>query len=127
MEFLPINADGGPDPSGGYSQAVLVKDASRLLFISGQSPVAADGLVPQSFDAQARLVWANIERQLKAAGMGLRNIVKHTTYLARRQDRDANSQIRQQVLGDANPALTVVIAGIYDEAWLLEVEAIAAA
>jgi hypothetical protein len=31
------------------------------------------------------------------------------------------------VLGDRSPALTIVIAGIYDEAWLLEIEAVAAA
>jgi 2-iminobutanoate/2-iminopropanoate deaminase len=31
------------------------------------------------------------------------------------------------VLGERAPALTVIITGIYDEAWLLEIEAIAAA
>jgi hypothetical protein len=31
------------------------------------------------------------------------------------------------VLGDLSPALTVVIAHIFDEAWLLEIEAVAAA
>lgn len=30
------------------------------------------------------------------------------------------------VLGGHGPALTVIITGIYDEAWLLEIEAIAA-
>jgi hypothetical protein len=30
------------------------------------------------------------------------------------------------VLGQHAPALTVLIAGIFDEAWLLEIEAIAA-
>lgn len=33
--------------------------------------------------------------------------------------------VRQEVLGDRAPALTVVIATIYDEDWLLEIEAIA--
>jgi 2-iminobutanoate/2-iminopropanoate deaminase len=31
------------------------------------------------------------------------------------------------VLGDHSPALTIIITGIYDEAWLLEIEAIAVA
>jgi hypothetical protein len=30
------------------------------------------------------------------------------------------------VLGSREPALTVIITGIFDEAWLLEIEAIAA-
>ncbi len=59
--------------------------------------------------------------------MSLDNIVKHTTYLSDRQYRDQNSTVRREVLGDRNPALTVVITGIYDEEWLLEIEAIAVA
>jgi len=31
------------------------------------------------------------------------------------------------VLGDHRPALTVVLVGIFDEGWLLEIEAVAAA
>jgi 2-iminobutanoate/2-iminopropanoate deaminase len=31
------------------------------------------------------------------------------------------------VLGERHPALTIVLTGIFDEAWLLEIEAIAAA
>ena len=57
--------------------------------------------------------------------MGLENIVKHTTFLSSREHRAANSKVRQDVLGDIAPALTVVIAEIYDEAWLLEIEAVA--
>lgn len=39
--------------------------------------------------------------------------------------REANSEIRQRVLAGAQPALTVVITGIYDERWFLEIEAVA--
>ena len=35
--------------------------------------------------------------------------------------------VRRRVLGDHEPALTVIIADIFDEAWLLEIEAIAVA
>jgi hypothetical protein len=30
-------------------------------------------------------------------------------------------------LGERTPAITIILAGIYDEAWLLEIEAVAAA
>ena len=76
---------------------------------------------------QARLAWRNIRVQLESAGMGLENIVKHTTFLSERRYRSQNSEVRKEVLGDLTPALTVIIAGIYDEAWLLEIEAVAAA
>jgi 2-iminobutanoate/2-iminopropanoate deaminase len=59
--------------------------------------------------------------------MSLDNLVKVTTYLSDRRYGRENSEIRQEVLGGRAPALTVVIAGIYDEAWLLEIEALAVA
>lgn len=127
MKTALINAPDGPAAAGGYSQAVLVEGASRIVHVSGQIPEEADGTVPAGFEAQARLAWKNIERQLVAAGMGLGNIVKHTTFLSSRSYRDANSRIRQEVLGDLAPALTVIIAEIYDDAWLLEIEATAIA
>ena len=38
-----------------------------------------------------------------------------------------NAGVRQRVLGSHSPALTVIICDIFDEAWLLEIEAVAAA
>lgn len=127
MKQIAVNAPDGPSTAGRYSQAICVEGARRILHISGQIPVEADGSVPDGFEEQARLVWKNIERQLNAAGMGLEHIVKHTTFLSDRKYRDLNSHVRQEVLGGLSPALTVVIAEIFDEAWLLEVEAVAIA
>lgn len=58
--------------------------------------------------------------------MSLDNLVKVTIFLADRRYRGENAEVRRAVLGKRTPALTIVIAGIYDEAWLLEIEAIAA-
>ncbi len=126
MKQRAINSKEGPEPSGCYSQAVEVSGGERTLYVSGQIPVGRDGSVPETFAGQARLAWANIEAQLATANMSLDNIVKHTTFLADRCYRNENSEIRRIVFGDDRaPALTVVIATIYDEDWLLEIEAIA--
>ena len=125
MQHTGINAEDGPPPSGGYSQAYLTEGPRRILHISGQVPVDSDGSVPDDFEDQARLAWKNIERQLHAANMSMKNIVKHTTYPSSREYRMVNSRVRQEILGDISPALTVIIAEIYDEAWLLEIEAVA--
>lgn len=127
MNIRSINASDAPGASGSYAQAVELRGHERLLVVSGQIPVTQGGDVPADFDAQCRLVWRNVEAQLVAAGMSLDNLVKVTTYLSDRRWREANGAIRREVLGARTPALTVVIAGIYDEAWLLEIEAIAAA
>jgi 2-iminobutanoate/2-iminopropanoate deaminase len=120
-----INAVDAPQSSGGYSQAVLVKDAKRTLYISGQIPMDRAGKVPEAFTEQARLTWANVMAQLEAAEMDTSNIVKVTTYLSDRQYADENGAERRSVLGDHAPALTVIICGIYDQAWLLEIEVVA--
>jgi 2-iminobutanoate/2-iminopropanoate deaminase len=127
MQTRRINAETAPVPTTGYSQALEVSGHQRTLFISGQIPAAADGIVPQDFKAQCRLAWSNVEAQLKAAGMTLDNLVMHRTYLADRRYTMANRAVRNEVLGGRETALTVVIAGIFDEAWLLEIEAVAMA
>jgi enamine deaminase RidA (YjgF/YER057c/UK114 family) len=115
-------------PTGhAYAMAHEIADFSRVLFVSGQVPEGADGNTPPDFAAQCRLTWANVERQLKAAGMSFDNLVKVTIFLADRSHRTENAKIRREVLGDRAPALTIIITGIYDEAWLLEIEAVAAA
>lgn len=121
-----LNAPDAPVPMGGYSQAVEVSGVRRTLYISGQIPVSRDGGLPQGFRAQCRLVWANIEAQLRVANMTVDNIVKLTTFLSDRRYGQENREVRREVLGDRLPASTVIVAGIFDEAWLLEIEAIAA-
>jgi 2-iminobutanoate/2-iminopropanoate deaminase len=127
MQTRRINAETALLPTTGYSQALEVSGHTRTLFVSGQIPVAADGSVPQDFEAQCRLAWSNVEAQLKAAGMTLDNLVMHRTYLADRNYTTINRAVRNEVLGGRETALTVVIAGIFDEAWLLEIEAVAMA
>lgn len=122
-----INADAAPQAEGGYHQAVLVENAKRLLFVSGQIPESPDGQVPGDFESQCRLVWANVLAQLHAAQMTPANLTKVTIFLSSRQYAEANSRIRREMLDGHSPALTVIVTGIFDEKWLLEIEAYAAA
>ena len=126
MNRETINARNAPAPRGGYSQAVKIEDFKTLLFISGQIPVSDDDKVPETFEDQARLVWRNIDAQLKAAGMSRADLVKVTTYLSDRHHATANREIRSDYLGAVTPAISVVICAIFDDKWMLEVEAIAA-
>jgi enamine deaminase RidA (YjgF/YER057c/UK114 family) len=73
------------------------------------------------------VVWNNVIAQLASANMAVENLVKVTTFLSSREFAVPNREIRQEFLGAHRPALTVIIAGIFDEKWLLEIEAIAAA
>lgn len=115
-------------PTGNaYAQSLEIANFSRLLFVSGQVPADGDGRVPEDYRSQYRLAWANVAAQLAAAGMSYDNLVKVTIFLSSRELIAQSAGLRQDILGDRAPALTIVIAGIYDSAWLLEIEAIAAA
>jgi len=127
VNIKEINSKDAPQAAGGYAQALCLEGHRQLLFISGQIPETVDGSTPKEFQLQCELVWANITAQLKEAGMTVNNLIKVTTFLSSRDYAKANSAIRQQFLGDHRPSLTVIIAEIYDESWLLEIEAIAAA
>lgn len=110
-----------------FAQACEVSGHSRLLFISGQVPADATDAVPADYPSQYRLAWANVERQLRAAGMSFDNLVKATIFLSDRAFIAQSAGLRRAVLGERCPAITIILAGIYDEAWLLEIEAVAAA
>jgi enamine deaminase RidA (YjgF/YER057c/UK114 family) len=115
-------------PTGhAYALAHEVAGAARLLFVSGQVPEDEHGNVPDDFAGQCRLAWENVRRQLAAAGLSFDHLVKVTIFLSDRAYRADNARIRREVLQDRSPALTIIITGIYEERWLLEIEAIAAA
>ena len=123
----PLTGDGSPPVEGSYPQAVEVTGPGRWLFLSGQIPVAPDGSLADDFTGQCDQVWDNIETQLTAAGMTLDNLVKVTTFLSDRRYALENREVRVRRLAGRQPALTVIVTGIFDESWLVEIEAVAAA
>ena len=126
MILRPVNAPDAP-AAPTYHQAMEVSGASRILFISGQIPVAVGGDIPESFQDQSRLAWKNVIAQLTAAGMTLDNLVKVTIFLSDRKYIADYRATRDEALGGRKVGLTTIITGIFDEKWLLEIEAIAAA
>jgi 2-iminobutanoate/2-iminopropanoate deaminase len=116
-----------PVAIGGYTNAIEVAPGHRLLFISGQIPETAGGVVPEGAEDQCRLIWQHIVACLRSAGMGITDLVKVTTFLSSRDIAPVNTMVRQEVLGEHRPALTVVVAEIFDSKWTLEIEVVAAA
>ncbi len=123
----PLTGDGSPPVEGAYPQAVEVTNPTRWLYLSGQVPVAPDGSLAADFTGQCEQVWDNIETQLTAADMTLDNLVKVTTFLSDRAYALENREVRVRRLAGRQPALTVIVTGIFDQAWLVEIEAVAAA
>jgi 2-iminobutanoate/2-iminopropanoate deaminase len=119
------SADAPPAPT--YAQVMEVSGATRFVFISGQIPVASDGHIPETFEEQSRLAWSNVLAQLRASAMTLDNLVKVTIFLSDRKYIADYRRTRDEALEGRRVALTTIITGIFDEKWLLEIEAVAAA
>ncbi|QIO33678.1 RidA family protein [Bradyrhizobium sp. 1(2017)] len=113
-------------PASGYSMGLEFSQHRRLLFISGQVPERFDGSVPEGFEAQCEQSWRNVIEVLAAAGLGVGNLVKVTTFLTDLSQVVPNRGVRRKMLAGHEPALTVMIAQTVDSKWLLEIEAIAA-
>jgi enamine deaminase RidA (YjgF/YER057c/UK114 family) len=111
-----------------YSLAVEAPAQARWLHISGQVGVAPDGSFAEGPEAQMEAAFQNILAILGAAGMGLHDLVKITVFLTRSEDIGLYRAVRDRMLAGAEPASTLlVISALADPAWLVEIEAIAAA
>jgi enamine deaminase RidA (YjgF/YER057c/UK114 family) len=111
-----------------YSLGVEVPPGARWLSVSGQVGVAPDGVPAHGPEAQMERAWRNIFAILESAGMTPQNLVKVTAYLTRPEDTSLYRQVRDRLLEGAAPASTlIIVSGLADPAWLVEIEATAAA
>ena len=127
MLIREFNATDAPPPAAAYTQAVEASDVARTLYISGQVGVRSDGTIPDDIAEQSQIAWQNLKAQLRAAGMSLDNVVKITTILPNHADLAAAREGRSKVLGDRKPTSTLIVGGLANPAWKIEIEGIAAA
>ncbi len=80
MKIKKITID--PDPYEPFRLAQGYR-VGELLFISGQAAIDGNGQLVGigNFDAQAKQVFANLERVLRAGGSSLENVIKVTIFL----------------------------------------------
>ncbi len=115
-----------PPPVGLYNHVVKV---GSTVYISGQVPRGLDGkaMHPGDAAAQIRQVWTNLEIAMKAAGGALSDIVKTTTYVVGAENLPKIREARMSILPEHGrpTSTTVVVAGLADPDFLVEVEAVA--
>ncbi|MEM7800438.1 MAG: RidA family protein [Chloroflexota bacterium] len=100
----------------------------RQLYISGQVGEPIEGELNPDFSEQLTQAMRNVETVLADADMGKEHIVKVTYYLTRRQDLSALLDVRMSYWKGVRPAVTVVlISGLVNPNWLIEVDVIAQA
>ncbi len=115
-------------PFGRYVHMVEVAAADRLLFLSGQLGIRADGSVPDDVAEQAAQAFANIDACLKAAGLGRAHLVRLAVFLTEADYRIPYMQVRDAWVADPPPASTLIIVkALALPVFKVEIEAVAAA
>jgi enamine deaminase RidA (YjgF/YER057c/UK114 family) len=105
----------------GYSRAVRV--GARVV-VAGTAPQWPDESVDPDPGVQARRCLEIIGEALERAGASFDDVVRTRIYLVDAADFDAVSAAHGEVFRDVRPAnTTVVVAGLLNPAWKVEIEA----
>jgi len=128
-----FNPDGLSRPAGPYSHVAHAK-TQQIVFIAGQVPTDPSGATigKGNFEAQCKQVFANIHTALRAVGADWNNVVQFTSFLVRPQDAAAFRAFRGREFpkmfanGAYPPNTLLFISRLADEAYLLEVQTVAA-
>ena len=121
-----IATNQAPGAIGPYSQAVKATCKSTI-YCSGQIPIVPETgeLLNGDVTAQCKLVMANLQAVLKAAGAEFSDVVKTTIYLEDMADFAAVNQVYGSYFDDNPPArATVAVRGL-PKGVQVEIDAIA--
>jgi len=114
----------------GYSDAVVVH-GGKTIYISGQVPVNAQGLVVGKGDlsAQTIQVFENIKKLLEQSGATYEHVVKVNTYIVNCKPADVAivRELRKAYFSQKTPpASTMVgVSSLVDPEYLIEIEVVA--
>ena len=124
-----INPESIVAPPGNFSWVV---QSENTLYLAGQVGIDKDGKTvdPKDAGAQVKQALYNIDATLRELGGTLDNIVRTTTFVVGKENLDSARAGRKAVVDEGlmtiRPANTlVVIAGLADDDWLVEIETIA--
>jgi enamine deaminase RidA (YjgF/YER057c/UK114 family) len=115
-------SSGSPyEPVIGFSRAV--RSGDRIL-VSGTAPVWPDGTCDPDPAVQTRRCLEIILLAMKELGAGPEHVVRTRLFLTRAEDWEAVGRAHGEVFAKVMPAATmVVVAGLLDPRWRVEIEA----
>ena len=116
-----VAQSGSPfEASIGFSRAVRLGDE---VVVSGTAPVWPDGSCDPDPAVQARRCFAIIEASLEELGCALPDVLRTRMYLVSRHDAEAVGRVHAEIFAASRPAATmVVVAGLLDPRWKVEIE-----
>jgi len=125
---VKITTPEAPAPFSRYSQAMRVSAGKDLLFVSGQVGVDLDGKLADSERGQHVQSWRNVLAILADQGLGAKDIIEMTVYITTKDGVPLYREVRDEMLQGHEAASTLlIIAGLANPEWLVEVAVIAEA
>jgi len=124
-----VTADGRRGASSGSPFESTIGFSRALRFgqrvvVSGTAPVWSDGSCPEDPLLQARRCLEIILASLGELGADRSHVVRTRMYICDPADADAVGAAHAEVFADIRPAATmVVVAGLLDRRWRVEIEA----
>ena len=104
----------------GFSRALRVGD--RVL-VAGTAPIWADGSCPDEAGAQTRRCFEIIFDALRDAGAAPADVVRTRMFITDPGDAGAVGSVHGELFGEVRPVATmVVVAGLLDPRWKVEIE-----
>jgi enamine deaminase RidA (YjgF/YER057c/UK114 family) len=104
-----------------FSRAVRVDDR---VFVAGTAPLWPDGSCPDDVRVQADRCWEITAGALAEVGARLSDVVRTRMYLISSDDFDDVQDVHREVFEHVKPAATmIVVAGMLDPRWRVEIEA----
>lgn len=111
-------------PVGGYSHQVEITGNERLLVLSGQVGMREDGTVPDDPLEQIDVALENIFRNLRAANMDVKDLIKLTYYLVGEMDTAKRRELVSAKMQGHKPCSTLLyVAGLASSVYKVEIEA----
>jgi enamine deaminase RidA (YjgF/YER057c/UK114 family) len=105
----------------GFSRAVRVDDQVR---VSGTAPIWTDGSCPDDVGEQTRRCFEIIAAALTQLGASLADVVRTRMFITSASDAEAVGKVHGELFAEIRPAATmVVVAGLLDPRWRVEIEA----
>jgi enamine deaminase RidA (YjgF/YER057c/UK114 family) len=111
-------------PLGGYMHQVEIAGSERMLILSGQVGMREDGSLPEDPIKQLDVALENIFRNLRAANMEIKDLIKLTFYLAGEWDTEKRRALVASKLGGHKSCMTLIyVAGLASPALKIEIDA----
>lgn len=116
-----IHSHKAAEPFSQYSQAVEVPANARFLTISGQAGVSASGELAASSVKQNEVVWQNIFAILDAAKMDKTDIIEIWAMVTDHDEVINYRDVRDKVLCGHMCASTILVCGLANPNWKVEI------